>query len=128
MEVEELPGAPGVIRVGELGPGRAETGLGMSPPSGQVGLNKSSPSELVGLDLPGHRRAVSHNTGHLQGRLADRPQGGQAPSESWLLWFCWISPSRSAAPVTITKGSRASRVRAGSNISSREDGSCTGPV
>lgn len=54
MEVEELPGAPSVIQVGELGPRRAETGLAMS-----------SPSELVGLDLPGHRRAVSHDTGHL---------------------------------------------------------------
>lgn len=44
MEVEELPGAPGVIRVGELGPGRAEMGLGMS-----------SPSKLVEPDLPGCR-------------------------------------------------------------------------
>lgn len=44
MEVEELPGAPGVIQVGELGPGRAEMGLGMS-----------SPSKLVEPDLPGCR-------------------------------------------------------------------------
>lgn len=79
------------------------------------------------LGLSGHRRAILHNADHLQGHPADRPTRRSSwrtsPHHScWLLWLCWISSSRSVASVTITKGSRASRVGARSKVSSQEDG------
>lgn len=50
-------------------------------------------SRLVGLDLSGYKGADSYNTGHLQGHLADRPPGGQAPSQllaSLVLFYIFI--------------------------------------